>query len=133
MTAMESPARGHAQGADPVSEGDAAAVAALFSVLADPSRCRLVYELLDHDEICVGDLAASLAMSESNVSHHLAVLRTRGLVRHRREGKQVFYAPDDDHIRLLLDLTREHVRHGRDAAGPESPPPPRPDGEVTAP
>ncbi len=51
-------------------------------------------------------------MSESNVSHHLSVLRAHGLVRFRREGKQVFYAPDDDHIRLLLDMTLEHVRHG---------------------
>jgi ArsR family transcriptional regulator, lead/cadmium/zinc/bismuth-responsive transcriptional repressor len=91
---------------------DAARIAALFRVLADTSRCRLVYALLRRDEICVGELADHLGMSESNVSHHLSVLRAHGLVRFRREGKQVFYAPDDDHIRLLLDMTLEHVRHG---------------------
>ncbi len=95
-----------------VDEVDAARVATLFRVLADASRCRLVYALLRADEVCVGDLAARLEMSESNVSHHLSVLRAHGLVRHRREGKQVFYAPDDEHIRLLLDMTLEHVRHG---------------------
>lgn len=101
-----------------VAAGDAARIAAVFRVLADPSRCRLVYALLRGDEICVGELAERLGMSESNVSHHLSVLRARGLVRFRREGKQVFYAPDDDHIRLLLDMTLEHVRHGDEPAGP---------------
>jgi len=95
-----------------IAPGEAAAIAALFRVLGDASRCRLVYALLDHEEICVGDLAASLGMSESNASHHLSVLRAHGLVRFRREGKQVFYAPDDDHIRVLLDITRDHVGHG---------------------
>ncbi len=95
-----------------VAVADATRIAAVFRVLGDASRCRLVYALLQRDEICVGDLAASLRMSESNVSHHLSVLRAHGLVRFRREGKQVFYAPDDDHIRLLLDMTLEHVRHG---------------------
>jgi DNA-binding transcriptional ArsR family regulator len=96
---------------------DATRIAALFRVLADTSRCRLVYALLRRDEICVGELADHLGMSESNVSHHLSVLRAHGLVRFRREGKQVFYAPDDDHIRLLLDMTLEHVRHGDELAG----------------
>ena len=103
------PAGGHR---DEVAVADAARIAAVFRVLADASRCRLVYTLLGRDEICVGELADRLGMSESNVSHHLAVLRAHGLVRFRREGKQVFYAPDDDHIRLLLDTTLEHVRHG---------------------
>jgi ArsR family transcriptional regulator, lead/cadmium/zinc/bismuth-responsive transcriptional repressor len=94
-----------------LSSGEAAQVATLFRVLGDASRCRLIYALLEHEEICVGELAAALGMSESNASHHLSVLRARGLVRFRREGKQVFYAPDDEHIRLLLDLTRDHVRH----------------------
>ena len=93
---------------------DAAQIAAVFRVLGDASRCRLVYALLRRDEICVGELAARLGMSESNASHHLSVLRAHGLVRFRREGKQVFYAPDDDHIRLLLDMTLEHVRHRAD-------------------
>ena len=58
-----------------VDVADAARVAAVFRVLGDASRCRLVYALLRHDEISVGELAATLAMSESNVSHHLSVLR----------------------------------------------------------
>ena len=83
----------------------------MFKVLADPSRCRLVAALIEGGELCVCDLAATVEMSESNVSHHLRVLRANGLVRARRAGKMVFYSPDDAHIRVLLDITREHVRH----------------------
>jgi ArsR family transcriptional regulator, lead/cadmium/zinc/bismuth-responsive transcriptional repressor len=89
-------------------------MATVFKVLADPSRCRLMAAIIEGGELCVCDLAASVEMSASNASHHLRVLRTHGLVRARREGKMVFYSPDDAHIRELLDITREHVRHGRD-------------------
>jgi ArsR family transcriptional regulator, lead/cadmium/zinc/bismuth-responsive transcriptional repressor len=95
-----------------LDSAEADAVATLFRLLGDPTRCRIVYALLGAGEICVGDLADAVGMSESSVSHHLALLRAHRLVRYRRVGKQVFYAPDDDHIRRLLDMTREHVAHG---------------------
>jgi len=94
------------------SADETAAVAAVFKVLADPSRCRLMEAIIEAGELCVCDLAATVEMSESNVSHHLRVLRANRLVRARRSGKMVFYSPDDEHIRILLDMTREHVRHG---------------------
>ncbi len=92
-------------------------VAAVFKVLADPSRCRLVAAIIAAGELCVCDLAATVEMSESNVSHHLRVLRSFGLVRARRRGKMVFYSPDDAHIQMLLDTTREHVLHRADGRG----------------
>lgn len=95
-------------------------MAALFKVLADPGRCRLVAAIIEAGELCVCDLAATVEMSESNVSHHLRVLRAQGLVRARRAGKMVFYSPDDAHIRLLLDLTREHVQHGPAGRGDDA-------------
>lgn len=94
-----------------IGEDEVREVAELFKVLGDPSRCRLVYALLVAGEICVCDLACTLEMSESNVSHHLRVLRSHGLARARREGKMVLYSPDDVHIESLLDLTREHISH----------------------
>jgi len=95
-----------------VSPTVAGQMAAVFKILADPTRCRLMAAIIEAGELCVCDLAATVAMSESNVSHHLRVLRANGLVRARRAGKMVFYSPDDAHIRLLLDITREHVEHG---------------------
>ena len=101
-------------------------MAAVFKVLADQSRCRLTAAIIEAGELCVCDLAATVGMSESSVSHHLRVLRANGLVRARRAGKMVFYSPDDAHIRLLLDLTREHVEHGpEDLSGDGAGPPAR--------
>src|ERR1039457_4764838 len=53
-------------------------VSAVFKVLPAPSRCRLVAAIIEAGELCVCDLAATVAMSESNVSHHLRVLRSYG-------------------------------------------------------
>ena len=112
--ALVDPERVAAVRARLIDGGTAEQLATVFKVLGDPSRCRLVFALLEAGEICVCDLAATLAMSESNVSHHLSVLRANGLVRCRRDGKMIYYAPDDEHIRVLLDVTREHVREGRE-------------------
>jgi ArsR family transcriptional regulator, lead/cadmium/zinc/bismuth-responsive transcriptional repressor len=87
-------------------------VAGLFKLLADASRCRLVVALVEAGELCVCDLAAVAGMSQSNVSHHLRVLRAHAVVRARRVGKMVYYSPDDDHVRLLLDVAHRHTRHG---------------------
>ena len=100
-----------------VTAAETEPMAAVFKVLADPSRCRLVAAIIEAGELCVCDLAATVDMSESNVSHHLRVLRSHGLVRARRDGKMVFYSPDDAHIRVLLDITREHVLHGPEGTG----------------
>jgi ArsR family transcriptional regulator, lead/cadmium/zinc/bismuth-responsive transcriptional repressor len=103
-----------------VTAAETEQMAAVFKVLADPSRCRLVTAIIEAGELCVCDLAATVEMSDSNVSHHLRVLRAHGLVRARRAGKMVFYSPDDAHIRVLLDITREHVRHGREGRAGET-------------
>ena len=87
-------------------------VAELFRLLGDPGRLRMLSALLEAGELCVCDLAAVVGMAESSVSHSLRLLRTAGVVRHRRAGRQVFYSLDDAHVRLLLDVSIEHVRHG---------------------
>jgi DNA-binding transcriptional ArsR family regulator len=88
------------------------AVADLFKLLADGSRCRLLVALVAAGELCVCDLAAVAGMSQSNVSHHLRVLRAHAVVRARRDGKMVYYSPDDEHVRLLLDVAYRHMGHG---------------------
>lgn len=89
-----------------------AGVADLFTALADPTRIRLVAALAAR-ELCVCDLAATLGATESAVSHQLRLLRARGLVRARREGRLVFYALDDDHVAELYAAALEHVAHGQ--------------------
>ena len=89
-----------------------------FRTLGDPTRSRILYALLEAGELCVCDLAATVEVSETSVSHALRWLRTGGIVRSRRSGRMVYYALDDSHVRLLLDLGREHLRHGRGQGRP---------------
>lgn len=85
-------------------------LAETFKALSDPSRVRIV-SLLAEAELCVCDLAAALNMSQSAVSHQLRTLRNLQLVRWRREGRQVYYALDDDHVNDLFQRGLDHVTH----------------------
>ena len=87
------------------------AVAATFRMLGDPTRVRIL-DALGAGELCVGDLARKVGISESAVSHQLRLLRTMRLVRARREGRQAYYAVDDHHILALLTQVRTHVEEG---------------------
>jgi ArsR family transcriptional regulator, lead/cadmium/zinc/bismuth-responsive transcriptional repressor len=82
----------------------------LFSALGDPTRLRIVAALAG-EELCVCDLAASLNLGQSAISHQLRLLRTLGLVRSRRSGRFVYYRLDDEHVSTLFAQAREHVAH----------------------
>ena len=86
-------------------------LADLFSALSDPTRLRIISVLLE-GEMNVGDIADRLSMTESAVSHQLRGLRQMRLVRSRKDGRQVFYALDDDHVSKLYRLGLDHVEHG---------------------
>lgn len=94
-----------------VKDATAELLAETFKALSDPTRVRMV-SLLADAELCVCDLAAALGMSQSAVSHQLRTLRDMRLVRWRREGRQIFYALDDDHVADLFRRGLEHVAHG---------------------
>jgi len=83
----------------------------VFAVLADASRLRLLIALLEGGELCVCDLAAVAGLSESAASHALRLLRAHGVVKARRSGRMAFYSLTDGHVRLMLDVALEHVRH----------------------
>lgn len=84
---------------------------ALFKLLGDTTRTRILYALLEVGELCVCDIAATIDVPESSVSQALRLLRTAGIVRNRRAGRIVYYSIHDAHVRMLLDLFREHIRH----------------------
>lgn len=93
---------------------EAGELADRFRLLSDPGRLRMVYALLEADELCVCDLAATVDASESATSHQLRQLRLAGLVRARKAGRTVYYRVDDNHVRLLLDVAVEHYLHGHE-------------------
>ncbi len=83
-------------------------LAELFKVFGDSTRIRILFALLKTD-ICVCDLAETLNMTQSAVSHQLKILKQARLVKSRREGKQVIYFLADEHVRTIIDQGREHI------------------------
>jgi len=94
------------------------ALAETFKVLGDETRVRILDVLVRvrgegapglDNVLCVQDIARLLGLTQSAVSHQLRLLRSMRLVRTRRDGRQVFYALDDDHIVKLFNQGLEHV------------------------
>lgn len=83
-------------------------LAELFKVFGDSTRIRILYALFEN-ELCVGDIAELLNMSQSSVSHQLRILKDAKLVKFRREGKSIYYALDDDHVYHIIEMGMEHV------------------------
>ncbi len=85
-------------------------ISTLFKILGDPTRVKIVWALELH-ELCVCDIATVLNMTKSATSHQLALLRKHNIVKTRREGKQVFYSLDDEHVTSIIELAKTHVCH----------------------
>ncbi|MCR4924534.1 MAG: metalloregulator ArsR/SmtB family transcription factor [Lachnospiraceae bacterium] len=83
-------------------------LAELFKVFGDSTRIKILFALFKA-EICVCDLAETLSMTQSAVSHQLKILKQARLVKSRREGKQVIYYLADEHVRTIIGQGREHI------------------------
>ena len=83
-------------------------LADLFKVFGDPTRLRILYTLSD-GELCVCDIADSLSMTQSAISHQLRVLKQMSLVKFRRDGKTIFYSLADSHVATIMNQGLEHV------------------------
>lgn len=81
-----------------------------FKVLSDPTRIRIL-SLLARREMCVTDIADALEMTHSAISHQLRLLRATNLVKFVKEGKEVIYSLDDQHVLGLFDQALDHVKH----------------------
>lgn len=93
-----------------IDRGTASDLAGLFRVMGDPTRLRMI-SLLATSELCVCDIAASLRMTQSAVSHQLRVLRMMKLVKFRKEGRIAYYSLDDDHVKRLYLQGLDHLGH----------------------
>ena len=78
-------------------------------MLGDSTRAKIMWALDEH-ELCVCDLAALLNMTKSAISHQLRALRDANLVINRRDGKNIYYALADDHVRQIFEMGLEHIR-----------------------
>ncbi len=83
-------------------------MSSFYSIFADSTRLSIVSLLINH-ELCVNDIASILGISQSRVSHQLAILRQNDIVTYYRKGKQVLYTLTDNHIKYLFKIGLEHL------------------------
>lgn len=80
-----------------------------FKILGDGTRIKILNALF-YSEMCVCDIAALLEMTQSAISHQLRVLKQGRLVKHRKEGKSVYYSLDDEHIKHIIEQGLTHIK-----------------------
>jgi len=85
-------------------------VSQTFKALSDPTRIRIL-NLLCTGEHSVNNIAETLNLSQSNVSHQLRFLKNLRLVKYRRAGRTLYYSENDEHVMNLLKLAIEHAFH----------------------
>ncbi|WP_318676536.1 metalloregulator ArsR/SmtB family transcription factor [Treponema sp.] len=83
-------------------------LAELFKVFGDATRAKII-SCLEVKDLYVGELAEILGMSISAVSHQLRVLRSAKLVKGTKEGKEVKYSLDDNHVAMIMECGLTHI------------------------
>ncbi len=81
----------------------------IFKMLGDITRFKILVALLQ-SELCVYDLTEILCMTKSAISHQLALLRSSKIVKSRRDGKNIYYSLDDDHIVRIISMAFDHIK-----------------------
>ena len=80
----------------------------LYAVFSDPMRIKIIFALFER-ELCVCDISSILKTTQSNVSHHLAILKDNDLVSYKKKGKQVIYSLKDEHVKAIFFMGLEHI------------------------
>lgn len=96
-----------------ITNDQAIQIAEMFRLMGDASRLKIVMMCLGEPR-CVSDIARATELSPSLVSHHLRLLRAARMLRAERQGKQVFYAAADAHVRSVISDMIDHVRESED-------------------
>ena len=96
-----------------VLDWEITASARRFSLLADPTRLRILHTILEAGELSVGAIAAAAGTSRFNTSAHLNRLAEGGMLARRREGSTVFYRVQDPDLPRLCDLMCTSLRGRR--------------------
>ena len=91
-----------------MSENELLELADLFKMFSDSTRIKILYDLFDGEKN-VTEICEDIEMNQSAVSHQLKALRTAKLVRSRRQGKSIVYALDDDHVKTIIAMGKEHI------------------------
>jgi ArsR family transcriptional regulator len=82
----------------------------MLKTLGDQTRFKILHEIMDKS-VSVNDIAESLGMSQSAISHQLKVLKTANLVKNERRGKEVYYSLTDTHVKSMIEEVYNHASH----------------------
>lgn len=88
----------------------------LFKVLSDETRLKVAFALTQEESLCVCDMAHIIGSSTATASHHLRHLRSIGLARSSKKGKQVYYSLDDEHVKTLISIGIVHNKEVNERA-----------------
>ena len=91
-----------------VSEEELLDLADLFKMFADSTRIKILYDLFDGEKN-VSEICEDIEMNQSAVSHQLRALKNGKLVKSRREGKAIYYSLDDEHVKTIIAMGKEHI------------------------
>lgn len=91
-----------------MTEEELLELADLFKMFSDSTRIKILYELFDGEKN-VSEICEDIEMNQSAVSHQLKALKTAKLVKSRREGKAIYYSLDDDHVKTIIAMGKEHI------------------------
>lgn len=92
------------------SDNEMNSLATFYKMLGDGTRCKIIFALFG-GEMCVCDISYLLSMTKSAVSHQLSKMKESGIVKCRREGKEIYYSLDDSHVASVFELSLIHIRH----------------------
>ena len=84
------------------------AIADFFYVMSDKTRLRII-NLLESGDLCVGHIAETLNMTQSAVSHQLAIMKRMNLIKSKKDGRNTIYSLSDEHINIVFDIAFKHV------------------------
>lgn len=87
-------------------------ISTFFKILGDNTRVKILFAL-DHNEMCVCDIANVLNMTKSSISHQLSYLKDLNIVKSRKSGKEVYYSLDDEHVKEVFEVSISHIEHKR--------------------
>jgi len=79
-----------------------------FNALGNPTRLKIVFALLE-EKLCTCDLSNITGLSVSAISHQLRILKDRKIVAYKKDGKNVFYRLDDEHVKEILNVALKHM------------------------
>ena len=91
-----------------MSEEELLQLADLFKTFADSTRIKILYDLFDGEKN-VTEICEDIEMNQSAVSHQLKALKNAKLVKSRRDGKAIYYSLDDDHVKTIIAMGKEHI------------------------